>query len=177
MAVLASRLPESFKSELSQMGFNPAPLRALGFNKSSDENWSLPWHQDRVIAMPRKEPDPQFKNWSRKSGVWHCEPSADILEEIAFAYIAFDDIPNEAGGLEIAEGTHRYGAITESKISGRVQAARLIQPNMIAGQVLLVSALTLHRSAPMKFKENRRALRVDFGSAALNLSRKRTDAP
>ena len=79
MAVLASRLPESFKSELSQMGFNPAPLRAVGFNKSSDENWSLPWHQDRIVAMPRKDPDPRFKNWSRKSGIWHCEPPPDML--------------------------------------------------------------------------------------------------
>ena len=177
MAGLASRLPKAFKSELSQMGYNPAPLRAVGFNKSADENWSLPWHQDRIIAMPRKDLDPRFKNWSRKSGIWHCEPPPDMLAQIAFAYIACDDIPAEAGGLEIAEATHMGGAIAEGNITEAVQAAKIARPSMQLGEVLLISALTLHRSAPMKTLGNRRALRIDFGSPALNLSRKRTGAP
>jgi len=177
MAELASRLPKVFKSELSQMGFNPAPLRAVGFNKSADENWSLPWHQDRIVAMPRKDPDLRFKNWSRKSGIWHCEPPPDMLAEIAFAYIAFDDIPAEAGGLEIAESTHMGGAIAEGNITEAVQAAKIARPAMRAGDVLLIEALTVHRSAAMKTTGNRRALRIDFGINALNLSGKCTGAP
>jgi len=177
MPLLASRLPDAFKSELSQMGFDPAPLRAVGFNKSSDGNWSLPWHQDRIVAMLRKDPDPRFKNWSRKSGIWHCEPPPESLAGIAFAYIAFDDIRAEAGGLEIAEATHRFGAIAEAEIGARVEAAKLARPDMTAGEVLLIKALTVHRSAPMKTARNRRTLRIDFGTPALNLSRKRTGAP
>lgn len=163
MPALASALPSGFNSALSQFGFNPIPLRGVGFRKSVDTNWSLPWHQDRVIVMPQKSDSPDFKNWSRKSGIWHCEPSVEILNQIAFVYIAFDDIYEAAGGLEIAEATHRFGAIAESDINKRVQAAILIQPDMTAGQILLISALTLHRSAPMKINGSRRTLRVDFG--------------
>ena len=171
MYLLASRLPDGFKSELSFMGFNPAPLRAVGFSKSRNTNWSLPWHQDRVIAMPRKTDAPEFRNWSRKSGVWHCEPSAEILAEIAFAYIAFDDIDAEASGLELAEGTHRFGPVPEKEIDRIVQNATKARPEILKGQALLVSALTLHRSAPMKTDGTRRTLRIDFGTAALNLSK------
>ena len=85
MSKLADLLPRGFKQVLSEFDYSPTPLRAVGFNKSAEANWSLPWHQDRLIAMAEKITDPALKNWSRKSGVWHCEPSASVLEQIAFA--------------------------------------------------------------------------------------------
>ena len=170
MYVLASALPSGFCDILSEFGFSSTPLRAVGFNKSKEANWSLPWHQDRVVAMPHKTDNSDFKNWSRKSGIWHCEPPAEILAQIAFAYIAFDDISGGSGGLEIAEDTHRYGAIPEAEINARVETSVTACPDMVTGQALLVSALTLHRSAPIKVTANRRALRIDFGTPALNLS-------
>lgn len=96
---------------------------------------------------------------------------------MGFAYIAFDDIIDGQGGLEIAEDTHKFGAIAEAGIKGHVQSAVTVCPNMTAGDVLLISALTLHRSAAMKINGKRRTLRIDFKAAALNLSRKRTDTP
>lgn len=170
MPALASALPPGFNTALSEFGFNPAPLRAVGFHKSADANWSLPWHQDRVVAMPHKSESPDLKNWSRKSGVWHCEPSAEILAQMGFAYIAFDDINGERGGLEIAEATHKFGALAEADIQATVHSAAKVCPNMREGDVLLVSALTLHRSAALKMGGPRKTLRVDFGAAALNLS-------
>lgn len=171
MSALTSALPADFSDVLAEFGFLPVPLRAVGFNKSKEVNWSLPWHQDRVVAMPLRTDNSDFKNWSRKSGIWHCEPPAEILAQIAFAYIAFDDVVGGSGGLEIAEDTHRYGAIPEAEINARIETSMTACPDMVTGQVLLVSALTLHRSAPMKINANRRALRIDFGAAALNLSK------
>ena len=170
MPALASALPSGFCDALVEFGFSPTPLRAVGFNKSKKVNWSLPWHQDRVVAMPHKTDNPDFKNWSCKSGIWHCEPPAEVLAEIVFAYIAFDDVVDGSGGLEIAQDTHRYGAIPEGEITTRLETTVIACPDMTTGQVLLVSALTLHRSAPIEITANRRALRIDFEAAALNLS-------
>lgn len=77
MVRLHELLPQAFKNELRRLDFNPVPNRAVGFVKSKDKNWSLPWHQDRVIAMPRKLDSPAYENWSQKSGVWHCEPKTE----------------------------------------------------------------------------------------------------
>jgi len=143
MSALATRLPLEFKRTLSNFGFDPMPLRAVGFHKSSEGNWSLPWHQDRIVAME---------------------------EKMAFAYVAFDEICEGQGGLELAEKTHQFGVISEGKIKAHFQTAKIARPNMQTGEVFLVSALTLHRSAPMKTHGARKTLRIDFANHALNLS-------
>jgi len=171
MFELAESLPLDFKNALSEFGFNPTPLRAVGFNKSKEMNWSLPWHQDRIIAMAEKISHPDYKNWSRKSGIWHCEPKPAILGQMAFAYIAFDNIDDGMGGLEMAEGTHKFGSIPEGEIETQLKTAVKIRPDMKIGEVILVSALTLHRSAPMTTIGKRRSLRLDFARPALNLSK------
>ena len=171
MSALADKLPLGFKIDIAELGFNPTPLRAVGFNKSKEMNWSLPWHQDRIIAMAEKISHPDYKNWSRKSGIWHCEPKPAILGQMAFAYIAFDNIEDGMGGLELAEGTHKFGSIPEGEIETQLKTAVKIRPDMKIGEVILVSALTLHRSAPMTTIGKRRSLRLDFARPALNLSK------
>jgi len=136
MSSLCETLPREFKTNLEHFGYNSHPNRAVGFVKSKESNWSLPWHQDRVIAMTDRMDDPNFQNWSRKSGVWHCEPSGEILEKMAFAYIAFDRLDETTGGLQIAEGSHRHGKIQESDIESYVELAELVLPNMERGEVL-----------------------------------------
>lgn len=162
MQALANALPEGFRDCVASLGFQTRPNRAIGFVKSKETNWSLPWHQDRVIAMPEKIDDPQYSNWTCKSGIWHCEPSAKLLRHMAFAYIAFDSVGAGQGGLEIAEGTHRFGKIDAKNIASHIHGSNIARPNLERGEVLLISALTLHRSAVLSEHKERRALRLDF---------------
>ena len=171
MSEVAAKLPLGFKNALSEYGFNPMPLRAVGFKKSVESNWSLPWHQDRVVAMAEKIPHPDLKNWSCKSGVWHCEPAPSILARMAFAHIAFDNIRDSQGGLELAEDTHKSGTICAETIDSHIKASKIVCPTLKAGDVLLISALMLHRSSAMKMQCSRKTLRVDFVKRALNLSK------
>ena len=166
MQALAKALPEGFRDCVANLGFQTRPNRAIGFVKSKDSNWSLPWHQDRVIAMPEKIDDPQYSNWTRKSGIWHCEPTAKLLRHMVFAYIAFDEIIEGMGGLEVAEGTHLCGKISKEEIESYLSNAKLTNPDMTRGDVLLISALTLHRSAVITEMGQRRTLRMDFAKKA-----------
>jgi len=162
MQAVSDALPTTFKNTIKQMGFDPTPNRAVGFTKSKDSNWALPWHQDRVIAMAHQNDDPAYTNWSRKSGIWHCEPPEGMLKQMAFAYIAFDEISGGMGGLEIAETSHRFGKIESNDISIHILGCNIVRPNLTRGDVLLISALTLHRSAAMSEQTKRRTLRIDF---------------
>lgn len=157
-------LPCQFKSELDARGFHIVPQRAVGFRKTSNMNWSLPWHQDRVIVMPERLDDPSLINWSQKSGGWHCEPPVKILENMAFVYLAFDSIGSNCGGLQIAEGSHQFGKIDASEIEYRVASTTTVSPNLERGEALLVSALTLHRSGTFSGKSERKTLRLDFNA-------------
>lgn len=161
MEDVRSCLPNEMVAELSKFGFDSTPLRAVGFHKSKLSNWSLPWHQDRVVAMRERIDDPALTNWSRKNGVWHCEASENTLRQISFLYIAFDHIHENSGGIELAEGTHLQGKIRSQNIELALDKTNTVSPIMFPGECLLVSALTLHRSGLNNSINSRRSLRID----------------
>ena len=45
------------------------PVRVIAFNKSKANNWTLPWHQDRVVALRERVEMPGFGNWTNKAGI------------------------------------------------------------------------------------------------------------
>ena len=136
--------------------------RLVSFNKSASANWRLPWHQDRVIAMDRKVVDPKFGKWSRKAGIWHCEPPIDVLQQMLFVRLHLDDADADNGAMEIALCSHLEGAIP--KVEAKAVAARFQTEVTSAksGDVLVLAMLILHRSRPSDSQGNRRVLRADF---------------
>lgn len=44
------------------------PVRAILFDKTAATNWSLGWHQDRVVAVRERIEVPGFGHWSRIYG-------------------------------------------------------------------------------------------------------------
>jgi hypothetical protein len=138
------------------------PVRIVGFDKRATANWSLPWHQDRVIAVRERHDVPGFTNWSRKRGLWHCEPPREVLDRMLFVRVHLDDCDAGNGAMEIAPGSHRLGAVPES---GVVAAAGGFGSEVCvatAGDVLVLRMLTLHRSGRSESARPRRVLRVDF---------------
>jgi len=145
------------------------PVRALVFNKSTDTNWVVPWHQDRVIAVKDRQDVEGYTNWTKKSGIWHVEPPAHILEKMIFARVHLEDNTEENGCMEIALGSHRHGKIpTEihAKIVSSLQTEMCIAKK---GDVLIVKALTLHRSQASNSDKTRKTLRVDYSNQELPL--------
>ena len=58
----------------SVLGGAARPVRAILFDKTARTNWSLAWHQDRVIAVQRRMDVEGFGPWSRKHGALHVAP-------------------------------------------------------------------------------------------------------
>ena len=65
---------------LTVFGDELTPVRIVAFNKTAETNWAVSWHQDRVIAVAERHDVPGYGAWSRKSGVWHCEPPQEVLD-------------------------------------------------------------------------------------------------
>lgn len=143
------------------------PVRLVAFNKTQSANWALPWHQDRVIAIKHKAEMAGYHNWTQKSGIWHCEPPVNILAQMMFVRIHFDDTDKENGCLELSTGSHKYGKID----SGNIEKVVTECPREVCaakrGDILFVKALTLHRSKESHSTAPRRALRVDYAKHAL----------
>lgn len=143
------------------------PVRALVFNKSKGTNWVVPWHQDRVIAVKQKHTIDDYKNWTQKSGIWHVEPPVHILERMVFARIHLEDSDAEGGSMEIALKSHKQGYIPANTVPRIIQSAKTELCLAKAGDILILKALTLHRSRSSTSTSSRQTLRVDYSNQAL----------
>lgn len=142
------------------------PVRLVSFEKNEDTNWQVPWHQDRVIAVRDRHDVPGFGNWTQKNGVWHCEPPLSLLQDMLFVRVHLDDSTTTNGAKEIAIGSHR-GAVAAAEASHKAATCQQELTLAAAGDVLVLSMLTLHRSRPSQDATPRRVLRVDFARCDL----------
>lgn len=143
------------------------PVRAVAFNKSEDSNWGVSWHQDRVIAVADRHQMGGFVNWTRKSGIWHCEPPRHTLSDMLFVRVHLDDADDENGAMRIALGSHRQGLIPSIQAEETAARCEIDTGEARRGDVLILKMLILHGSKPSKNLAPRRALRVDFASIDL----------
>ncbi|MBY0563085.1 MAG: phytanoyl-CoA dioxygenase family protein [Hyphomonadaceae bacterium] len=143
------------------------PVRVVAFDKSEAENWTLPWHQDRVVALRERVETPGFTNWTNKAGIWHAEPPIELLERMLFARIHLDPADEDNGCLQLALGTHRRGKIPAADADVIANAAPIENCVAERGDVLFAKALILHRSSPSRSSAGRRAIRVDYCADAL----------
>jgi len=155
------------RDALSSQDLNVLEQAAKFSNKSMNKNWALPWHQDRVIAVNTKIDHNGYINWSQKSGIWHCEPPTDLLDNMFFARVHFDDCQEDNGCLQVALKSHKYGKILATDIYKTIATLDKELCSAKRGDILFVKALTLHRSLSSQSSLPRRALRIDYSATTL----------
>ncbi len=143
------------------------PIRVVAFDKDEENNWSLPWHQDRVVAVKGKEDVEGFSNWTQKAGVWHAEPPIELLTEMTFARVHLDRADRDNGCLQLALGTHGRGKIAASDAASVAEGSEIEHCVAERGDILFAKALILHRSAASFSSAPRRALRIDYCAESL----------
>lgn len=143
------------------------PVRVIAFNKTDANNWTLPWHQDRVVALRKRVETPGFTNWTNKSGIWHAEPPIKLLDRMIFARVHLDGAGTQNGCLQLALGTHAHGKIAASDAEAIANASPIEDCVAIRGDVLFAKALILHRSSPSRTSATRRAIRIDYCAETL----------
>jgi len=164
-AALATK--NSLLAVVQRLDPNARPVRVVAFNKSESANWGVPWHQDRVIAVSKKADVAGYRNWTKKSGIWHCEPPQAVLDQMLFVRVHLDDTDQDNGAMEIALASHSKGIIPSSEAERAASQCPQEVCGAKRGDVLVLKMLTLHASKPAKVSFGRRVLRVDFSSSDL----------
>ena len=57
----------------NHLGKNTKFVRAIIFNKTSQYNWPVSWHQDKTFAVSKRIDDPSWGPWSIKDDVLHAQ--------------------------------------------------------------------------------------------------------
>lgn len=140
----------------------PRPVRTIYFDKSSDANWVVAWHQDLTIAVAQRIDVPGFGPWSTKDGVPHVQPPAELLGRMLTLRLHLDDCDASNGALRVIPGSHRHGRLPQE----RIQEMRTPENEVLcvspAGGALLMRPLLLHASGKSLSNRHRRILHVEY---------------
>ncbi len=149
-------------------------VRGLYFDKPPQCTWSLPWHQDRTIAViDNAVASPRFKCPTKKAGVPHIEAPDEVLLQMLTLRIHLDEVTDENGPLVVLPGSHvgqvsNLSSPSASPTGEHRQAGRL--PHVIhaaAGDVLAMRPLLCHcsGSSSPNTTRHRRILHLEFASS------------
>ena len=164
---LLNREGSLMKLACDLIGPEAMAVRAIFFNKTSNQNWSTPWHQDRTIPVRSKHVMNGYETWSVKNGVHHVEPPISILENMITLKVHIDACTYRTGPITVAEGSHQIDRVQAVDASGVAQKFRERICTANAGDVWAMSSTILHASSRSTSEKSRRVLHIDFSASQL----------
>lgn len=146
----------------AMLGDAAVPLDATFFDKHARANWTVPGHQDRVVAVAASTP----RKHRIRDGIAYADLDAKTLAGLVALRIHFDPTDGETGALCVVPGSHLDGVMPNGEISN-VPLDRYVPCAASAGDVLILRPLLLHRSSPSRGEGQRRVLHVVYGTQEL----------
>ena len=137
-------------------------VRGILFDKTGDANWTVPWHQDRSIAVAARHDLPGFGPWSTKAGVVHVQPPVEVLRAMLTLRFNLDPCGPDNGPLRAIRGTHRK-LLNAAEVDAAVATSAEVACTTDAGGVVMMRPLLLHASSPARRATRRRVLHLEFG--------------
>jgi ectoine hydroxylase-related dioxygenase (phytanoyl-CoA dioxygenase family) len=146
----------------SLVGRDLVAVKATFFDKTTEANWRVQWHQDRVIAIRERMQVEGYGPWSMKLGVPHVEPPASVLEQMLAVRVSLDDCRADCGPLRVIPGSHAWGKVPEEELQQRVVTSSVVELYLPKGTVLVMRPLLVHSSVASRIPGHRRVLHIEF---------------
>ena len=146
----------------SVIGREMVAVKATLFDKTTESNWRVQWHQDRAIAVKERMNIPGYGPWSTKSGSLHVEPPAEVLAQMLAVRIHLDSCGSENGPLRVIPRSHLFGKLAEPEVGEMVAANQMVELYVPQGAMILMRPLLVHSSSPARDVAHRRVLHVEF---------------
>ncbi len=144
------------------IGRNARPTKLTLFDKTSDANWKIRWHQDVTIAVRERIDIEGFDGWSEKESVVHVRAPAEVLASVLALRLHLDDTPTENGALRVVPGSHLSGRLSQTEIRRFVDSRTENFCEVAAGGVMVMRPLLLHASAVATQPSHRRVLHFEY---------------
>jgi ectoine hydroxylase-related dioxygenase (phytanoyl-CoA dioxygenase family) len=159
--------PALIKLIRAVMGAKAFAYKATLFDKSTDANWLVAWHQDISIPVENRCELPMWNGWAVKDGVNYVQPPSEMLSSLAALRIHLDECTTSSGPLRVLKASHQLGRVPHEQCAA---LAASYEEQVVIGKVgsaLLMRPLLIHASSKATVSERRRVLHLEF--AALEL--------
>lgn len=141
-------------------------VRAILFDKTPDANWTVPWHQDRSIAVRARADVEGFGPWSEKAGVVHVQPPIRVLQSMITVRIHLDTCGADNGPLRVVAGTQN-SLLDAATVDDIVKSREQTLCTTGAGGAVVMRPLILHASSPARNALHRRVIHIEYASTKL----------
>ncbi|MFL6708283.1 MAG: phytanoyl-CoA dioxygenase family protein [Massilia sp.] len=153
---IASHLPQEARA-----------VQCTYFEKSQDQNWLVPIHQDLSIPVQERIAHERLSGWSVKEGGMFVHAPEAVLAELVAVRLHIDDCGIDDGPLKVVPGSHLAGKLSNaSALAKRDQLGEHACP-VVQGGALLLRPLLLHASSKASGSSRRRVLHFVFGPKEL----------
>lgn len=142
-------------------------IKAIYFDKPSEANWKVPWHQDTTIAVQSKIETTGFQNWTYKENIPNVRPPIEILENILTLRIHLDSTDENNGALRIIPASHLNGFSNKTDIESAYSQKQPVTCSVQEGDIIAMRPLLLHASSTSNFPSQRRVIHLEFSTDTL----------
>jgi phytanoyl-CoA dioxygenase PhyH len=147
------------------LGCDPVPFGATLFDKASEANWLVVWHQDTALPLMERRDAAGWGPWSTKGGITYAHAPASALSQVVALRVHLDASAEDNGPLRVLPGTHNLGVLTDQQIHS---AAARIEPatcTVEPGGVLVMRPLLVHASSKAISAAPRRVLHFEYAAS------------
>ncbi|MES2743704.1 MAG: phytanoyl-CoA dioxygenase family protein [Pseudomonadota bacterium] len=144
-----------------------AAVQCTYFEKSAQQNWLVPLHQDLSIAVAHKVAHPGLRGWSEKEGCLFVQPPDAVLAQLVAVRLHIDHCSADDGPLRVVPCSHQHGRLSEEDAVRTRAAAGESACVVASGGALIMRPLLLHASSKSRGTGRRRVLHFVFGPRAL----------
>jgi ectoine hydroxylase-related dioxygenase (phytanoyl-CoA dioxygenase family) len=141
-------------------------VRGILFNKTQESNWKVVWHQDLTIAVRERREADGFGPWSKKAGITHVQPPAEIMSRMLAIRLHLDESGPDNGPLRVIAGSHSEGRFSAQQVENR-QKSNCVTCIVPRGGALLMRPLLLHASSACIVPKPRRVIHFEFAAEDL----------
>ena len=145
----------------------PLFIRAILFNKSSENNWLVTWHQDKTVAVSKRFEKPGWNIWSTKDNVEHVQPPLEVLNQMVTFRVHLDEALQENGCLKVIPNSHKRGILAQTEIQLYCRDTPSLTCEAKRGSALVMRPHILHSSGKATHPSQRRTLHLEFSDYPL----------
>lgn len=159
--------PHFVKLVTGVLGGASFAYKATLFDKRTEANWLVAWHQDISIPVSHQIDLDGWTTWSRKEDVWYVQPPTQVLSQLVAMRIHLDDCDDDNGPLRLLSGSHLFGRLKLTDIASHL--GNYPEKTVIGrrGSALMMRPLLIHASSKATARARRRVLHLEFANFEL----------
>tara|TARA_R110000744_G_C19183659_1_gene543034 strand:- start:40 stop:780 length:741 start_codon:yes stop_codon:yes gene_type:complete len=139
--------------------------KAIYFDKPSESNWFVAYHQDLSISVNEKADLENYINWTFKKGQHGVQPPIKILNDTITIRIHLDDTDKNNGALKVIPKSHLNGIVRSDSKDWNIENEFICE--VPKGGVMLMKPLTLHASNRTTNGKKRRVIHLELNKHKL----------